>query len=61
MSAEEPGPDVPHERGRPIQWAALIVTILFLAAGVLLFVLFFVVLDLVVPARNVLLDRRIDG
>lgn len=38
MSAEEPGPDVPHERGRPIQWAALIVTILFLAAGVLGFI-----------------------
>lgn len=38
MSAEEPGRDVPNERGRPIQWAALIVAILFLAAGVLGFI-----------------------
>lgn len=38
MSAEEPGPDVPHEQGRPIQWAALIVAVLFLAAGILGFI-----------------------
>lgn len=38
MSTAEPGRDVPAERGRPIQWAALIVAILFLAAGVLGFI-----------------------
>lgn len=39
MSTDEPVVrDVPAERGRPVQWAALIVTILFLAAGVLGFI-----------------------
>lgn len=38
MIAQKTGPDVPHERGRPIQWAALILTILFLAVGILGFI-----------------------